>query len=78
MSDTRSAGEASDENWFFTENDQRKGPITTAALLELLHAEKLSGDTPVWRKGLSDWQPLRATELGSHIQTLHRRSPQAM
>jgi GYF domain 2 len=36
--------------------------------LELLRAEKISGDTPVWRKGLADWQPLRTTHLGAHLE----------
>lgn len=68
MTDTINAGGTSDEDWFFTEKGQREGPVTTAGLLELLRAEKLDGDTPVWRKGLADWQPLRTTELGAHLQ----------
>lgn len=68
MNDTIEADGASTSNWYFTENGQRKGPIATANLLELLEAEKISSDTPVWRKGLADWQPLRNTELARHLQ----------
>ncbi|WP_029583170.1 DUF4339 domain-containing protein [Bradyrhizobium sp. URHD0069] len=68
MSDTVEADGASASNWYFTENGQRKGPITTANLLELLEVEKISGDTPVWLKGLADWQPLRNTELAGRLQ----------
>ena len=68
MSDTIEADGASTGNWYFTENGQRRGPVTAAGLLELLQQEKVSGDTPVWRKGLADWQPLRVTDLGAHLQ----------
>jgi GYF domain 2 len=68
MSDTIETDGASTSVWYFTENGQRRGPITTASSLELLRAEKISGDTPVWRKGLADWQPLRTTDLGAHLQ----------
>jgi hypothetical protein len=67
MSDTTEAAGANNDGWYFTESGQRKGPIATANLLELLRAEKISGDTPVWRKGFADWQPLRATDLGGHL-----------
>jgi hypothetical protein len=36
--------------------------------LELLRTEKINGDTPVWRKGFADWQMLRTTDLGVHLQ----------
>jgi hypothetical protein len=68
MSDTINAGGASDSDWFFTENGQRKGPVTTTRLLELARTEEINGDTPVWRKGLSDWQPLRTTDPGAYLQ----------
>jgi hypothetical protein len=68
MSGTIEADRESTSNWYFTENGQRRGPETTANLVELLKTEKISGDTPVWRKGLADWQPLRNTELAGHLQ----------
>ena len=68
MNDTFDTGGASASDWYFTENGQRQGPITTASLLELLRAERISGDTPVWRIGFADWQPLRITALAEHLQ----------
>jgi GYF domain 2 len=68
VSNTIDAVGATSDEWFFTENGQRRGPVTTAALLELLCAEKISGDTLVWRKGFADWQSLRTTDLGRHLQ----------
>lgn len=67
MSDTINGAGTTGE-WFFTENGQRKGPVTIADLLELLRAEKVNGDTPVWTRGLSGWQALRTTDLGVHLQ----------
>jgi len=58
----------SSNEWFFTENGQRKGPFSAAALVELLGAEKVSGDTLVWTKGMLGWQQLRATDLAIHLQ----------
>lgn len=66
MSDTINGAETGE--WFLTESGQRKGPLSAAALLELLQTQKVNGDTLVWRKGLSEWQPLRATELSVHLQ----------
>jgi GYF domain 2 len=68
MSETIEADGASTNNWYFTENGQRKGPVTAASLLELLRQERISGDTPVWRKGLADWRPLWTTDLGAYLQ----------
>ncbi|MGJ4905501.1 DUF4339 domain-containing protein [Bradyrhizobium sp. HKCCYLS2058] len=68
MSNTNETSGTSTGDWFFIENGQRKGPLTRAYLLELLRAEKISGDTPVWRKGLADWQPLRTADLGACLQ----------
>jgi hypothetical protein len=44
MSDTIEAGGASTSDCYFTENGQRRSPVTTASLLELLRAQKISGD----------------------------------
>lgn len=65
---TIDADETSTTDWYFTENGRRIGPVTTANLLELLETEKVSGDTPIWRKGFADWQALRTTALGAYLQ----------
>ncbi|WP_312014211.1 DUF4339 domain-containing protein [Bradyrhizobium sp. CIR48] len=36
----------------------RKGPVPADRLRELLATQIIDGETPVWRKGLADWQPL--------------------
>ena len=65
MSETTDSAGTANTDWFFTENGQRKGPLPSARLLELLRTEAINGDTPVWRNGFSAWRPLRSTELYS-------------
>lgn len=64
MSDTTT----SDEAWFYTLGGQRKGPVPAEKLRELLAAQAIDAETPVWRTGLSDWQPLRTTEIGTQLK----------
>ncbi|BBZ99851.1 DUF4339 domain-containing protein [Bradyrhizobium diazoefficiens] len=59
---------ARDDAWFYAEGGQRKGPVPTDKLRELLAAQTIDGETPVWRKGLADWQPLRTTEIGMQLK----------
>lgn len=58
----------SDEQWFYAQGGQRKGPVTAETLRELLAARMIDGETPVWRQGLADWQPLRTTEIGTQLK----------
>lgn len=46
--------------WFYSINGQQMGPVAEAQLDELLGSGKINGDTPVWREGMADWQPLGA------------------
>jgi hypothetical protein len=57
-----------DEQWFYTQGGQRKGPVPADELRELLATLTIDGETPVWRKGLADWQPLRNTEIGAQLK----------
>jgi hypothetical protein len=56
-----------DEAWFYALGGRRIGPIPIDKLRELLEQEIIDGDSPVWRKGMADWQPLRNTEIGTHL-----------
>lgn len=58
---------AKDEAWFYTQGGQRKGPVPAKRLYELLADQTIDRETPIWRKGLADWQPLHATEIGAEI-----------
>jgi hypothetical protein len=57
-----------DEQWFYTQGGQRQGPVTADELRALLSALTIDGETPVWRKGMADWQPLRSTEIAVHFK----------
>lgn len=50
-------------DWFYSENGERRGPISEAALLELSSGGKLVADTLVWREGWSDWRPFSQAGL---------------
>lgn len=58
----------SDEAWFYAQGGERKGPVPTDKLRDLLATQTIDGETPVWRKGLADWQPLRTTEIGTQLK----------
>lgn len=64
MTDTTTDEQA----WFYTAGGQRQGPVPADKLCELLAAQTIDGDTPIWRKGMADWQPLRTTEIGTQLK----------
>lgn len=45
-------------DWYYALNDEQHGPITDAQLDDLIREGQVTGDTPVWHKKLSEWQPL--------------------
>ncbi|WP_167859489.1 DUF4339 domain-containing protein [Paenibacillus cymbidii] len=55
------------EEWFHIENGVRKGPVNSSDMAELLRTRKITAETLVWKKGLSDWTPLAKTEFGEMI-----------
>jgi GYF domain 2 len=57
-----------DAQWFYTQGGQRKGPVAAEELRQLLATLTIDIETPVWRKGMSDWQPLHSTEVGAHLK----------
>ena len=59
---------ANDDGWFYALGGQRKGPVSADELRELVAAQTINGETPIWRKGLADWQPLRTTEIGTQLK----------
>lgn len=63
MTDTTTIEDA----WFYSQGGQRLGPIPTDQLRELLSTGTIDGETPVWKKGLKEWLPLRSTEIGAQL-----------
>jgi len=46
--------------WYYHLGGQQQGPISDAELANLLQSGKINRNTPVWREGMADWQPLSA------------------
>lgn len=46
-----------DAIWYYAVGGERKGPVTTAALIELYRKRIVTESTLVWRKGFSEWKP---------------------
>jgi hypothetical protein len=57
----------SDQAWFYTLGGQRIGPVPTDKLYELLAEQTIDGVTPIWRRGMTDWQPLGKTAIGTQL-----------
>jgi len=45
------------DQWFFTRNGQKSGPVTAPTLRQLAAAGNLSPTDMVWREGMSEWAP---------------------
>lgn len=45
-------------NWFYAEGTQQKGPVSEEQLAVLVRQEIVRVETPLWREGLPDWQPM--------------------
>ena len=44
--------------WYYAENNERRGPITEAEFNELIRTERIGPATQVWRAGWENWKPL--------------------
>lgn len=54
----------SDEKiWFYEKDGERKGPVEPAAISQLLAEAEITEESLVWKEGMSDWAPLKTTEL---------------
>lgn len=46
-------------NWYYAIGQQRQGPVTEQQLQALAKDGVITGDTLVWREGMTGWQPWR-------------------
>jgi hypothetical protein len=46
--------------WYYHLGGQQLGPVSDAELANLLQSGRVNRNTPVWREGMADWQPLSA------------------
>lgn len=68
MTDPQNSDTTEGDEWHYIANGERKGPVSEEQLISALTQQGLSGDTPVWKKGFSDWQPLRDTTAGAGLR----------
>ena len=59
--------------YYYTNGGERLGPVTTEALTEMLKGGLISGDTLVWRNGMSEWASLASSDLGYLVMPAERR-----
>lgn len=44
-------------SWYYSENNERRGPLEDAAFQALVSAGSIRPDTLVWREGMAEWSP---------------------
>ncbi len=55
--ETRNHKPWNDMNWFYTDNNEQRGPVSESEFDFLVRAGKIKPDTLVWREGMAGWQP---------------------
>jgi phage shock protein PspC (stress-responsive transcriptional regulator) len=45
------------DQWFYSSNGHKSGPVAGSALKQLARAGQLSVDDLVWREGMAEWAP---------------------
>lgn len=49
-------------NWYWVENNERRGPVTDEALRALVASGRVGPETLVWREGFEAWTPWRQAQ----------------
>jgi hypothetical protein len=50
-------GSVGDTLWYYEDSGRQAGPVSEAALRELIRTERLAREARVWRSGMAGWQP---------------------
>ncbi|MEM9281936.1 MAG: DUF4339 domain-containing protein [Verrucomicrobiota bacterium] len=67
---------SAETTWFYEKDGERMGPVDSSTVKELVSSEEITIDSLVWREGMTDWAPLRSTELsGSGITAAASKPP---
>lgn len=51
-----------DDNWYYAQNSERKGPVSLARLKTMAAEGWLKPDDLIWRAGLAEWIPAREAD----------------
>ncbi len=54
-------------NWFYEENGQRKGPVSENEMVQFIKSSVISHGTSVWKQGFPDWLKVENTDLRVHL-----------
>ena len=54
---------STDTEWFYVSGGSRHGPLSQAALVELIRSDAVPADTIVWHHEMKEWKPAKETEL---------------
>lgn len=53
--------------WHYVQSGEKRGPVSEAAIREMLERKEVQPDTQVWRKGMTQWISLRESDLGELV-----------
>lgn len=68
VSNTTNSGKGSE--WFYAIDNERKGGVTEAEIIELIKKGTIGHGTYVWKKGLGDWTRVENTELRTYVDDI--------
>jgi hypothetical protein len=60
--------------WHYEKDSQQFGPVSVDEIEQLFRSGSINGSTPVWREGMSEWQPLIETDLVAMWNNLRAHS----
>lgn len=66
--------------WYYSQNNEQRGPTSAGRILELNEAGLLGSDALIWRQDYSEWKPLSAAEAdlrADRVGSSHRPSSSA-
>ena len=49
-------------HWYYDKQGVSQGPLTEAAMIDLMQRKQLGGETLIWRPGLESWASLREVQ----------------
>jgi len=58
-------------DWYYAQNNERRGPVKGAALEALVRSGEIQPTALVWREGMSNWQPYSTTSLSALPEAGH-------
>jgi hypothetical protein len=65
-----------ENNWYFVEESERIGPVNISVLIEKFNQKRITDDTYIWTKGMTDWKILQdLPDLKQKLQNSSTSNP---